>query len=124
MIRTISRVTLQEPKAEITITGTVKRSITVHRGAVLVLLGVVEDGVVVAGGGFAQMAGTTNGLFVAVSGQAVLTGTCRTCQGTATNDGGRLAIEGSCPRKSSNKPAAPTWPAQASLNAATRLASL
>jgi len=36
--------------SEITITGTVKGSIMVHRGGVLVLLGVAEGGVVVAGG--------------------------------------------------------------------------
>jgi hypothetical protein len=76
---------------EVTITGTVKGAITVHRAAVLLLSGVAEGGVVVGGGGFARIAGTTNGLFVAVAGQAILTGTC---QGTATNDGGQLAIEG------------------------------
>ena len=52
--------------SEITITGRVKGSITVRRGAVLVLLGVAEGGLVVTGGGFAQIAGTTNGLFAAV----------------------------------------------------------
>jgi hypothetical protein len=51
---------------ELSVTGTVTGSIRVHAGGVLVLLGLAQGGVVLTG----------------------------TCQGSATNDGGELVIEG------------------------------
>jgi hypothetical protein len=74
-----------------TVTQRVTGTIRVHPASSLVLMGVAEGGVVVRGGGFARVAGTTNGLFVAVGGHAVLTGRC---DGSMTNDGGELTIQG------------------------------
>ena len=75
---------------EKTVTGSAGR-IHVARGGALVLIGVARGGVVITSGGYARIAGHTEGLFVAVGGYAVLTGTCH---GAAVNDGGRLRIEG------------------------------
>ena len=74
-----------------TVTQRVTGSITVHPASSCVLMGVAEGGVVIRGGGFARISGTTYGLFVATGGHAVLTGTC---VGSATNDGGELTVEG------------------------------
>lgn len=53
--------------------------------------GPARCGVVVTNGGYARIAGHTEGLLVAVGGHASLTGTCH---GPAINDGGYLSIEG------------------------------
>jgi hypothetical protein len=77
--------------SDITITHDVAGPIVVHPGGVLVLMGVSEGGVIVRGGGYARITGTTHGLFVAAGGHAVLTGTSI---GSVTNDGGNLSIVG------------------------------
>jgi hypothetical protein len=80
-----------EINGDLTVNQRVTGRITVHPGRSVVLMGIAEGGVVVAGGGLARIAGTTHGLFVGVGGHAVLSGTCL---GSATNDGGELTIEG------------------------------
>ncbi len=77
--------------SDITIAQNVAGSIVVHPGGLLVLMGVCQGGVIVRGGGYARIVGTTRGLFVAAGGHAVLTGTCT---GSVTNDGGDLFISG------------------------------
>ncbi|HEY3810077.1 MAG TPA: hypothetical protein VGL49_01490 [Acidimicrobiales bacterium] len=76
---------------EMTVPGEVAGRIHVAAGGILVLAGTAHGGVVVTHGGYACIAGRTEGLFVAVGGHAVLAGTC---QGAAVNDGGCLHIEG------------------------------
>lgn len=77
--------------SDVTVTKCVTGSIVVHPGGALVLMGTAEGGVIVRGGGFARIVGTTHGLFVATGGHAVLVGTCL---GSVTNDGGDLSISG------------------------------
>jgi hypothetical protein len=74
---------------ELSVTRTVTGSIIVHPGGALVLLRQANGGVMVTGGGFAPISGTTYGLLMATGGHAVLAGTCR---GTVTNDGGELKV--------------------------------
>ena len=77
--------------SDVTITGHVGGPILVHPGGVLVLMGTCDGQVIVRGGGYARISGTTHGLFVAAGGHAVLTGTC---VGAVTNDGGDLSVSG------------------------------
>lgn len=76
---------------EMTIVGTVGGRIHVPSGAVLHLVGIAEGGVLVTGGGYAHISGTTRTLTVTVGGRATLTGTCH---GPLVNDGGDVIIEG------------------------------
>ena len=55
------------------------------------LVGVALDGVVVSGGGYACISGTTRSLTVTVGGRAILTGSC---EGPVVNDGGHVKIHG------------------------------
>lgn len=80
-----------EVSGHTTIAETVEGRIHVPNGAVLDLAGVALDGVLVTGGGYACISGTTETLTVTVGGRAILTGTCH---GPVVNDGGDVIIRG------------------------------
>jgi hypothetical protein len=80
-----------EVSGEMTIVDFVEGRIHVPSGAALELVGAALEGVLVTGGGYARISGSTRSLTVAVGGRAELTGTCH---GPLINDGGEVLIQG------------------------------